>query len=208
MIWRHKWWNLFRCFIIPLLYTSYIIQTIVSSTVLDPFSLSSHMAADAMQNFYKDQGDRGAGHIAPLSTLPSDLLNSKLVVYDPTGAGASLLNSALASAGVSPDVAIETIQDTNDIILACSSNLNGRSNCFGAVFFDAVDAQSGELVSASDRVKARGEKGEEGRPRVEADCIRTTPSAETLASTSSTSTIGTRTTLCAAFSRSNGPSTR
>ncbi|KLT40780.1 P-loop containing nucleoside triphosphate hydrolase protein [Cutaneotrichosporon oleaginosum] len=124
IIWRHKWWNLFRCLIIPAAYSSYVAQT---------------------SEFYKDAGNRGAGRIAVLPEVPSDLLGYKLVMYDPSGSGAPLLQSALASAGVDSGVNIETIENKDDISRACRSNLNGRSDCYGAVFFDAVNADTGEL---------------------------------------------------------------
>jgi ABC-type multidrug transport system ATPase subunit len=122
VIWRHKWWNLARCLILPLALASYIAQTL---------------------EFYKDSGTRGAGHVAALPELPPDLLGYRLLMHDPTGGGAGLLQAALAAAGVNSSV--ETLPNRDDIGRACRSNLNARSDCFGAVFFDQVDPATGEL---------------------------------------------------------------
>ncbi|BEI81402.1 hypothetical protein CcaverHIS002_0205620 [Cutaneotrichosporon cavernicola] len=122
IIWQHKWWNLFRCFIIPVAYSSYVAQT---------------------SNFYKDTGNRGPGHVAVLPQIPSDLMGYKLVTYDPSGAGTPVLHAALAAAGV--ESVVETVTNGADVSRTCRSNLNGRSDCFAAVFFDGVSQSTGEL---------------------------------------------------------------
>lgn len=97
------------------------------------------------QQFYKDSGNRGEGKIGNLPSLPSDLDGSKLVIYDGTGGpGRSFIDETLAAVGVNAE--IEQISSPDQIVNACPGSLSSVSACFGAIYIDSLNEETGEMV--------------------------------------------------------------
>lgn len=115
----------------------------VSPRRADPSLYTSYVSNT--RNFFSDSGNRGAGKIGSIPGLSHDLNGEKLVVWDGTGgAGHAFLTEVLAAAGVT--AVVEQIASPDDIVKACPGSLSSVSPCYGAVYFDVVNEQTGQLV--------------------------------------------------------------
>ncbi|TDL26382.1 P-loop containing nucleoside triphosphate hydrolase protein [Rickenella mellea] len=139
VFWKNRWKNVFRCFLMPVLWGSFIWASVSTSNVPNNF---------------------GIGSPVPIASLASKVDGSLALVWA-DGTGGNTFPTAdqimaQVTSGFSPKQlnAVRKVGSPSDIPFACQESLNDVSECYAAVAFNALPNSTNDSSALNYTIRA------------------------------------------------------